>query len=163
MTPHEALHDFPMNLPSGYCPVASREILNDELGFYLHQARTRMKKQADQHRCDKEFKKGDWVLLKLKPYRQISLFHKEHPKLGKRFFNHILQRVGKVAYCLDPGAGCSTHSILTSTYGDFREALRLERWKTSGPGPCGLGGLTTGGDNLGGLPLAAVYVSRVGP
>ncbi|XLU57654.1 hypothetical protein S245_052302 [Arachis hypogaea] len=99
MTPQEALHGFPMNLPPGYCPGTSpmlevdlflwtREILNDELGFYLHQARTRMKKQADRHRRDKEFKEGDWVSLNLKPYRQISLFHREHPKLGRRFFPH---------------------------------------------------------------------------
>ncbi|MED6193193.1 hypothetical protein PIB30_016925 [Stylosanthes scabra] len=61
-----------MNLPPGYTPGASlvlevdsflriREILNDELGFYLHQACLCMKKQADKHRRDKEFKVGDLV------------------------------------------------------------------------------------------------------
>ena len=63
-----------------------REILNSELTFYLQRAQKRMKKLADENRRDKEFKEGDWVLLKIQPYRQESLAKKGHHKLGKRFY-----------------------------------------------------------------------------
>ncbi|KAL1356594.1 hypothetical protein AAHE18_05G195900 [Arachis hypogaea] len=124
MTPHEALHGFPMNLPPGYTPGSSpvlevdlflrtREILNDELAYYLHQARRRMKKQADQNRKDKEFKVGDWVLLKLKPYRQLSLSRREHPKLGRRYFGpyRVRSKVGKTAYRLELPEGSTIHPV----------------------------------------------------
>ncbi|XP_072066665.1 uncharacterized protein [Arachis hypogaea] len=124
MTPHETLHGFPMNLLPGYIPSTSpvvevdsflrtHEILNDELGFYLHQARSRMKKQADKYHRDQEFREGEWVLLKLKPYRQISLFHKEHPKLGRQFFGpyQVQQRVGKLAYRLELPASSTIHPV----------------------------------------------------
>ena len=81
MSPHEALYGFPMATLPGYYPGTStvlevddflrvREILNLELTYYLKQAQTKMKKQADAHRRDKEFNEGDWVLLRVKPYRQ---------------------------------------------------------------------------------------------
>jgi len=33
----------------------------------------RIKQQEDQHRREREFEVGDWVFLRLQPYKQISL------------------------------------------------------------------------------------------
>ncbi|KAL0462677.1 UNVERIFIED_CONTAM: hypothetical protein Slati_0155300 [Sesamum latifolium] len=37
---------------------------------HLARARQRMKSQADTHRQEYSFSAGDWVLLRLQPYRQ---------------------------------------------------------------------------------------------
>lgn len=69
----------------------------------LVQAQSRMKKNADLKRIDKEFSVGDWVYLRLQPYRQTSLALLRAIKLGPRFYGpyQILERVGTVAYRLD--------------------------------------------------------------
>ena len=80
MSPHEALYGFPINAIPGYTAGTSevlevdsflriRDLLNTELTYYLKLAQKKMKKQADCHRRAKELAEGDWVLLKLKPYR----------------------------------------------------------------------------------------------
>ncbi|GJT37161.1 retrotransposable element Tf2 [Tanacetum coccineum] len=51
------------------------------LKFNLKKAQDRMKSQADKRRSEREFKEGDWVYLKLQPYRQLTIskpMH-EHP------------------------------------------------------------------------------------
>lgn len=35
--------------------------------------RNRMKQQADQHCTERELKEGDWVFVRLQPYKQLSL------------------------------------------------------------------------------------------
>jgi len=40
-------------------------------------AQNRMKQQADQHHCERNFEVGDWF-LRLQPYKQISM--KQHKK-----------------------------------------------------------------------------------
>ena len=63
----------------------------------------RMKIQADKHRSDRSFAIGDWVYLKLQPYKHNSLAQKAKNKLSPRFYGpfQVLQRVGEVAYELD--------------------------------------------------------------
>ena len=124
MTPHKALYGFPMNMVPGYTTRAStvakvdaflkiRDILNTELTFYLQRAQAKMKKQADSHRCDKEFSEGDWVLLKLQPYRQRTLAERSSQKLSKRFYRpfRIKKRVGKVAYRLELPETSAIHPV----------------------------------------------------
>jgi hypothetical protein len=36
----------------------------------------RMKQQVDQHHSEREFEVGDWVFLRLQPYKQMSLKQK---------------------------------------------------------------------------------------
>jgi hypothetical protein len=36
-------------------------------------AQNRVKQQADQHRSERSFEVGDWVFLRLQPYKQMSL------------------------------------------------------------------------------------------
>ena len=47
---------------------------------------------------------GDWVLLKLRPHRQLSVkvLNAVHDKLAKRFYGpfQIVERIGPVAYRL---------------------------------------------------------------
>ncbi|XP_043700242.1 uncharacterized protein LOC122650951 [Telopea speciosissima] len=72
-----------------------------------------MKTQADKGRTDREFSVGDWVLVKLKPYRQQSLAHRAHQKLGRRYFGPfmVLARIGKVAYKLDLPSTARLHPV----------------------------------------------------
>jgi hypothetical protein len=46
----------------------------------LKQAQDRMKKYADLNRTESKFLEGDWVYLKLKPYRQISIAGNKNQK-----------------------------------------------------------------------------------
>lgn len=77
-----------------------------------------MKLQVDQHRSDKSFSVGDWVYLKLQPYRQHSLRMKSYNKLSPRFFGpfNIVQRVGEVAYKLALLVDCPTHPVFHISY-----------------------------------------------
>ena len=45
------------------------QLLKDNLNL----AQNRMKQQADQHHNERSFDVGDWVFLRLQPYKQISL------------------------------------------------------------------------------------------
>jgi hypothetical protein len=36
-------------------------------------AQNRMKQQINQHHSEREFEVGDWVFLRLQPYKQMSL------------------------------------------------------------------------------------------
>ena len=62
-----------------------------------------MKVAADKHRTIREFAVGDWVYLKLQPYKQMSLRQKRLGKLSPRYYGpfQILQKVGSVSYKLD--------------------------------------------------------------
>ena len=84
MTPFEAVYGILPPRLLAYVPGTSRvqavdEYLRDrdailrELRYNLLQAQNRMKCQADQHRRDASFAVGDYVYLKLQPYRQTSV------------------------------------------------------------------------------------------
>ena len=48
----------------------------------LFVAQSKMKLQADQHRLDKSFNVGEWVYLRLQPYRQLALRSKGFNKFS---------------------------------------------------------------------------------
>ena len=113
-TPHELLYgqQLPMYVP--YLPrfavveaVDRSFVVREEAllvaKYHLSRAINMMKQKADLHRTDREFKEGQWVFLKLQPYRQISAASRSSQKLAPRFFGpyRIKQRVGAVAYKLD--------------------------------------------------------------
>ena len=66
-------------------------------------AQERMKLNADKHRIEREFIVGDWVYLRLMPYKQKSMKQKYLGKLSPRYYgpSQILHKFGKVSYKLD--------------------------------------------------------------
>lgn len=79
----------------------------------LAKAQHRMKQQADQHRSERAFQVGDWVFLRLQPYRQTTLQFRSNMKLSPRFFGpyQITQKVGQVAYKLALPASSKIHPV----------------------------------------------------
>jgi hypothetical protein len=64
----------------------------------------RMKQQVDQHHSEREFEVGDWVFLRIKPYKQISFKQqKKDKKLSPKYYNpyKVLHRIGIMAYKLE--------------------------------------------------------------
>jgi len=82
--------------------LSNREKLFEKLRKKLLKAQGNMKHFADRNRRDVKFEVDDWVFVKLRPRRQVSLTGNSHPKLTKRFFGpfQITQKVGPVAYQL---------------------------------------------------------------
>lgn len=70
--------------------------------FHLTRAQQRMQAQANAHRSDIQFKVGDWVFVKLQPFRQSSLSFFPYHKLTSRYFGpySIVDKIGAVAYKL---------------------------------------------------------------
>lgn len=92
--------------------LSAREAALKMLKFYLLRAQGRMKKMADKQRSDREFKVGDFVYLKLQPYRQHIVVKRSCNKLAPKFFGpyEVLECVGKVAYRLKLPIGSKVHS-----------------------------------------------------
>lgn len=61
-----------------------------------------MIEQANKHMSDRVFKEGDWVYLKIQPYRQVTMSSTHFSKLSAKFYGRyqILQKVRLVAYKL---------------------------------------------------------------
>ncbi|WMV19837.1 hypothetical protein MTR67_013222 [Solanum verrucosum] len=57
----------------------------------LQFAQARMKRYADKGCKDVAFQIGDWVFVRLRPYRQLSLRLERHTKLSRRFFGPFQQ------------------------------------------------------------------------
>lgn len=94
--PYEIIYGQPPPLHLPYLPGESscsavdrslqkREEVINMLKFHLFRAQNCMKQYADAHRSPREFKVGDFVYLKLQPYRQHTLKNRKTPhKLSQR-------------------------------------------------------------------------------
>lgn len=71
-----------------------------------------MKVQADKKRSERTLNVGDWVYVKLQPYRQASLRSNTYHKLSPKYFGpfKIIQKVGAVAYKLELPPDARIHS-----------------------------------------------------
>ncbi|GKC19565.1 ty3-gypsy retrotransposon protein, partial [Tanacetum coccineum] len=79
----------------------------------LFAARNRMEMQANRSRRKVKFNVGDKVLVKLHPYRQITLAKWISNKLSKRYNGpfKVLKRVGKVVYRLNLPSTSKKHPV----------------------------------------------------
>nr|GEU73192.1 putative mitochondrial protein [Tanacetum cinerariifolium] len=106
-TPFEAVYGQPPPLHIPYMSKDSkvelvdrtltvREKTIDLLKFNLEKAQNMIKVQADKHMTEREFLVGDWVYLKLQPYRQLTVRKGKQHKLSSKFYGPymVLARIG---------------------------------------------------------------------
>ncbi|KAK9057988.1 hypothetical protein SSX86_016497 [Deinandra increscens subsp. villosa] len=113
MPPFEMLYGRKCRTPVCWGEVGQRELSSREVvretsakidivRARLKAAQDRQKSYADKRRRPIEFKEGDYVMLKVSPWKGVIRFRKRG-KLSPRFIGpfKILARVGKVAYQLE--------------------------------------------------------------
>ena len=73
-----------------------------------------MKQQANQHCNERSFEVGDWVFLRLQPYKQMSLKKsKKDNKLSPKHYGNykVLQKIGTMAYKLELPVSSRVHLV----------------------------------------------------
>lgn len=72
-----------------------------------------MKRLYDNRHHEEEFEEGDWVFLKLHPYRQMSVYMRKNAKLSARFFGpfKIIKKINHIAYKLELPQGSRIHPV----------------------------------------------------
>lgn len=73
----------------------------------------RRKAYANLKRTAREFQQGDWVYLKLQPYKQVSVAIRKNLKLAAKYFGpyEIIEKVGPVAYKLALPSTSRVHPV----------------------------------------------------
>lgn len=113
MTPYEVVYRHKPSPLVPYMPFDSqlgvvdrnlqaREATIRIVKFHLLKTQNRMKSQADKGRTNKAYEVGEWVYVKLQPYRQLSLKSHSFQKLSAKYYGpfQIIQKVEPVAYTL---------------------------------------------------------------
>jgi hypothetical protein len=123
MTPFMALYGYhPPSITSSLKEKSKVQVVEDHIEHQqqvlqllkenLTMAQNRMKQQAYQHRSERSFEVGDWVFLRLQPYKQMSLKQaKKDNKLSPKYYGpyKVLQNIGTMAYKLELPASSRVH------------------------------------------------------
>lgn len=93
--------------------LMARDQVLKELKENIKVAQERMKRLYDSKHREEEFEEGDWVFLKLHPYRQVSVHMRKNAKLSARFFGpfKIIKKINPVAYKLELPQGSRIHPV----------------------------------------------------
>ncbi|XP_071718968.1 uncharacterized protein [Rutidosis leptorrhynchoides] len=83
------------------------------LQYHLRRAQDRMKLYADKRMSDRVFIVGNWVYVKLRPYRQITLRGNSFNKLSQKYYGPFMvtRKVGEVAYELKLPSSTRIHPV----------------------------------------------------
>jgi len=124
MTPYCAIfgHDPPQILRYTPAPndevivsqqLQERDMLLDQLKHNFHRSQQRIKAYANGKRKEVKLAVGDYVFVKLQPYRQISLASRKNQKLSMKYFGlfPVLERIGPLAYKLQLPVIARIHPI----------------------------------------------------
>ncbi|XP_021979931.1 uncharacterized protein LOC110876059 [Helianthus annuus] len=93
--------------------LVARDDMLKLLRSNLQKAQDRMRAQANLKRQELTFKIGDYVFLKIQPYRRKSLSKRRYEKLSPRFFGpyRIKRAIGHVAYELELPPDARIHPV----------------------------------------------------
>ncbi|CAM8995155.1 unnamed protein product [Rhodiola kirilowii] len=123
-SPFEAVYDrAPPNIMDYMTGTATNASVDDLLNTRtaiikslrdsLRRAQLRMKHQVDKHLIECVYEVGDWVFVKLQPYRQLSVPSHTTHKLSKRYYGpfQILAKIGAVAYRVALPESSKIHNV----------------------------------------------------
>lgn len=84
-----------------------------QLRYHLARAQDRMIQYANKKRKKSNIEEGDWVFLKIRPHRQVSMPTRLHPKLSAHYFGPfiVLKQVGQVAFHLQLAETARIHTV----------------------------------------------------
>lgn len=107
MTPYEVPYGFP---PPIHILYFSKDSIVESVGEALTR-RKDMIKRANRKKSERHFSRGDYVHLKLQPYRQQSTIRTSSQKLVAKFFGpyQIIEKIGNVAYKLELPPSAEIH------------------------------------------------------
>jgi hypothetical protein len=124
VTPFEVVYGQPAPLHLPYVPgdsvvaavdrsLHAREQAMKMLQFHLKRAQDRMVSMANKSRTEREFNVGDWVYVKLQPYRQVTARQGSYHKLSPRYYGpfKVDSRIGEVAYKLKLPSSSQIHPV----------------------------------------------------
>lgn len=94
-----------------------RDAILKELKYNLCQAQEQNRLQTNKHRREVTYQVGDWVFLKIQPYRFKSLAKRPNEKLSPRFYGpyQVLERIRQVAYKLLHPENSRIHPVFPVT------------------------------------------------
>lgn len=111
-----------------------RANMDHTLKKQLEMARHRMKQLVDKNRYEREFSEGDWVFLKLQPYRQNNAALRKNLKLNPRYYDpyQISKRIGIMAYELKLPEGSLIHPVFHVSLLKKKKRLEMQQLCLSG-------------------------------
>ncbi len=110
---HFEIRDDSCSVPDLDVRLKERVSMVQLLKLHLNRAQRQMKSYADKNDSFREFRIVDLVYLKLQPYVQSLVSRRANHKLSFIYFGpfQILDKVGKVVYCLQLPPDSSIHPV----------------------------------------------------